>query len=321
MSSLEPDNPFSPFLEKQGAVILDGGLATALEARGHRLDSDLWSARLLLDAPEEVSAVHRAYLEAGADCIATVTYQATFAGFARLGLDHEQAVRLFGRAVRLAVDARDEFWRDPSGREGRIRPLVAASVGPYGAFLADGSEYDGRYGIGADALDAFHRERFQLLAASDADLVACETIPSLPEVRVLLGILADTPDTWAWISFSCRDARHLHDGGSVKEAARACATAVRVAGVGVNCVAPGLVPELVAAITDETDLPVIAYPNSGEEWDSGAKQWRGRAALPDWASSADDWVSAGACVVGGCCRVGPETIRAVRQRVVGSRID
>jgi homocysteine S-methyltransferase len=309
-------DPFAPFLRAQGVVVLDGGLATALEALGEDLDDPLWSARVLLDAPEAVRAVHRAYLEAGADCIATVTYQATFEGFAARGMSDAQAEEAFRGAVALAVDARDAFWREPAGRTGRLQPLVAASVGPYGAYLADGSEYTGAYDLSEDQLLAFHRRRWRLLAASPADLLACETIPSLVETRALLRLLADTPDRWAWISFQCRDGAHLADGTPLEQTVRLCDAADRIAAVGVNCVPPSRVPALLARARSATTKTLAAYPNSGEVYDAGEKRWRAGTAWDDPAAAAPGWRARGASVLGGCCRTGPETIRRMRRALL-----
>lgn len=311
-------NPFRPFLDAQGVTILDGGLATTLESRGQDLNDPLWSARVLLDAPEEVAGVHRAYLEAGADCIATVTYQATYEGFATRGLDDVEADRVFRTAVSLATGARDDFWDRPSSREGRLRPLVAASVGPYGAYLADGSEYTGRYDLDEDDLTAFHRRRWMLLARSDADLLACETIPSLPEARALLGLLAETPDRWAWLSFQCRDETHLADGSSVAEATRLCRDAPRIAAVGFNCIPPSRVPALLRSAAEEAgEVPLVVYPNSGEAYDPRTKAWQAGSEGWDPGTDAVVWRTLGARVIGGCCRTGPDDIRRMRDSVLG----
>ena len=297
-------------------AVLDGGLATALEARGHDLNDALWSARVLLDDPEAVGRVHREYLAAGADCIATATYQATLAGFAVRGLDSEAATGVLKRAVDLAASARDAFWAEPENRKGRARPLVAGSVGPYGAFLANGSEYTGRYDLDDRALYEFHRSRWRILAESGADLIACETIPSGPEVQVLLRLLDETPGVWAWISFSCGPGAHLADGTPLARAARWCDAHDRVAAVGVNCVPPSRVPELIADVRKATRKPVAAYPNSGERYDAASKRW-GRAPTPyDLPAAARDWVGAGASVVGGCCRVGPRQITEIRRAIL-----
>jgi homocysteine S-methyltransferase len=311
-------NPFARFLESQGVVILDGGLATTLEDMGCTLDAKLWSAGLLRHDPGAVVTAHRAFLEAGADCIATVGYQASFPGCSELGLSDAESVSLLEQTVQLAVEARDIFWSDPMNRAGRERPLVAASVGPYGAYLGDGSEYHGRYDIDRAALADFHRRRFQLFANSAADLVACETIPSGEEAEVLLEILADTPTAWAWISFSCRDGGHLHDGTPIGEVVRLCEDAERVAAIGVNCTAPAHVTHLIDAMRSETTLPILAYPNSGEGYDAESKDWTGGRSDVDLVALAEAWVASGAEGVGGCCRVVPERIRALRGRFVGA---
>jgi len=309
-------NPFARFLDTQGVVILDGGLATTLEDMGCALDKKLWSAGLLRDNPDAVRAAHRAFLEAGADCIATVGYQASFLGCSELGLSDAESVSLLEQSVRLAVEARDAFWSDPLNQVDRAEPLVAASVGPYGAYLADGSEYHGKYVVDRAALADFHLRRFQLLANSAADLVACETVPSAEEAEVLLDILADTPTTWAWISFSCRDGGHLSDGTPVGEVARLCEDTERVAAIGVNCTAPEHVAHLIDAMRSETTLPILAYPNSGEGYDAESKDWTGGGSDVDLVTLAEEWVASGAEGVGGCCRVGPDLIRALRRRFV-----
>lgn len=295
-------------------MIADGGLATALEARGHRLGTRLWSAELLVSNPDAIRDVHAEYLAAGADCVATAGYQASFAGFRERGHDDAEAAGFLELSVALAVEARDRYWTDGAGRP---RPLVAASAGPYGAYLADGSEYDGRYGVEPGVLDEFHRRRFRLYARSAADLVLCETIPSGLEVEVLLGIVAETPEARAWLSFCCRDGARLWDGTPVEEVARLCDGTKGVAAVGVNCVAPAHVGELIARIRTRTDLPVIVYPNSGEVYDARTGTWRrpaddiGGACEP--TLDARDWIARGAVGVGGCCRVGPDDIRALRR--------
>ena len=309
-------SPFSPFLAKRAAVVLDGGLATELERAGHDLDDPLWSARALLNDPDAVRAVHRAYLAAGADCILTATYQATIPGLAARGMRTADAEQVLLRAVRLAVQARDEFWASGANRQGRLRPLVAASVGPYGAFLADGSEYRGRYGAGRDALVRFHRRRWEVLASSEADLIACETIPSMAEVEALAELAREAGGLPAWLSFSCRDETSLCDGTPVAEAAAVAHAADGVFAVGVNCVAPEHVPALVAALAARTDKPVVAYPNAGGAYDAQTKRWTGRSPRAAGASHpARGWVDAGASAVGGCCRTGPEEIVRIRAAV------
>lgn len=305
-------NPFLRFLDAQGFVVLDGGLATALEAAGHHLDSALWSARLLLDAPDALRAAHIAYLQAGADCITTGSYQASFEGFEAAGLGAREAESLLRRSVDLALGAKRAFWSDAPNRVGRLEPIVAASAGPYGAFLADGSEYRGRYRVGREALIDFHRRRLHVLAGTAADVIAFETIPSLDEAKVIAELLGEVPRTWAWITFSCGDEKRLWDRSRIADALRAVDSAANLAGVGVNCTAPRYVTSLIDELRSLTDRPIIAYPNSGERYEAQSHAWVGRPAGADWLDGAREWFAHGARVVGGCCRVGPGTIRKLR---------
>lgn len=321
-------DPLAALLRDQPVVILDGGLATALEALGHDLADPLWSARTLIEDPDAVRDVHLAYLEAGADCIESATYQATRTGFERRGATAGQALDWLGRGVQLAVSARDEFWgrwTDEAGtgstdrRQNRTKPLVAASVGPYGAFLADGSEYRGDYGADRSVLHDFHGERFALFAGTEADLIACETIPSGLEVEVLVELFEATPGAQGWISLQCRDPKHLADGSPLVDVVARCEAAERVIGVGVNCVAPALVPLLLQTMREVSSKPRVVYPNSGEQYDAVDKRWRPAvtgetdARAAHWVESAPGWVGAGANVVGGCCRTGPDDIRRLRR--------
>lgn len=322
-------------------MVLDGGLATELERAGHDLADPLWSARVLLDDPGAVEAVHRAYLAAGADCILTATYQATIPGLTARGMSVAEAEEVLREAVRLAVRARDEFWAwaAPDVRHGRVRPLVAASIGPYGAFLADGSEYRGRYGASRQELARFHRRRWELLSAGEADLLACETVPSLEEAEALAGLAEEGDGKPAWLSFSCRDERALCDGTPIGLAAALADAAPGFFAVGVNCVDPALAPRLVAALAAGTDKPVVAYPNAGGAYDAATRRWSDPPRGPEGlhggiASSASGagppssghagsshparaWVEAGAAAVGGCCRTGPSDVRRIRAAFAG----
>ena len=324
MSPAEENGPLAPFLARGRPLIADGGLATALEARGHRLSTRLWSAELLVSKPDAIRDIHAEYLAAGADCVSTASYQASFAGFREQGYGEAEAAGFLELSVALAVEARDRYWAVEAKRTGRPRPLVAASAGPYGAYLADGSEYDGRYGVECGVLDDFHRRRFRLFARSAADLILCETIPSRLEVEALLGILEETPDAWVWMSFCCADGARLRDGTPVEEVARLCDRADRVVAVGVNCVAPAHVGELIGRIRTVTDLPAIAYPNSGEVYDAHTGTWHwpanGAGGTGEPVLDARDWIARGAAGVGGCCRVGPAGIRALRRQIAGVRL-
>jgi homocysteine S-methyltransferase len=309
-------NPILKILQHQSVLVLDGGLATAMEARGCDLNDDLWSARVLMEDPELIRQVHLDYLSAGADCIATTSYQATVEGFLKKGLSRDRALDLLTLSSQLALEARDTYWANPGNRVGRQKPLVAASIGPYGAYLADGSEYTGDYSISQEALREFHQERWTLLARSGVDLMACETIPSLDETEVLLGLLRDTPGMWGWVSFSCRDGEHLADGSRLENAVSLCHEGEGLAAVGINCTAPELLPLHIQEARKATDKPILVYPNSGEVYDAEKKHWTAEPSSVSWQDIPKDWVEAGCSGVGGCCRVGPDTIRALRRLLV-----
>ncbi len=291
-------------------LILDGGLATQLEAQGADLSDRLWSARLLLEDPEAIVEAHLAFFRAGAQIAITASYQATFEGLAMRGIEHDEAAGVLRRSVALASEARARYRDEVLSATGAAPdPLfVAASIGPYGAMLADGSEYRGRYGLSVAQLADFHRERLQVLAATEADVLAVETIPDLDEVRAVAGLLDETPGAAGWLSVACADAGHLRSGSPVEEAAAAAAASPAVLAIGVNCTAPEHVEEIIGRIRSVTELPIVAYPNSGEGWNAAERRWTGAGAGRVDATTALRWAAGGATLIGGCCRVTPGQI-------------
>jgi homocysteine S-methyltransferase len=288
-------------------LVADGGLATELEARGNDLSDPLWSARLLLDAPGQITDAHLAFFRAGAVIATSASYQASFEGFARRGLDRGAAAGLMRRSVDLARAARDQVAGD-----GRAR-WVAASAGPYGAALADGSEYRGRYGRSVRELTAWHRPRLEVLAEAGPDVLALETVPDVDEAEALMTAVAGLGIP-AWLSYSVAGGR-TRAGQSLAEAFAVAAGVPEVVAVGVNCCAPADVPEAIAAAREVTGKPVIVYPNSGEEWDARRRAWTGRSGYS--AAQPRQWIAAGANIVGGCCRVRPADIAAIAQAAAG----
>ena len=304
-------NPIDAIIAQSGRMILDGALATELERRGCALDDPLWSARMLMESPEIIAAVHRDYLAAGADCITTASYQATVAGFTRRGLSETQAVDLIRSSVVIAKAVCEEFWRTQPQPANRPHPLVAASVGPYGAFLADGSEYSGNYSRSTAALEAFHRQRLEILIAASPDLLACETIPCLDEALVLAHLLKRFPAMSAWISFSARNGQEISNGEHIADCARALARFPQIAAIGINCTAPEHITELIGEIRANTTKLIIVYPNAGERYDVATHAWIGPSIHDRYADHALAWRAAGARLIGGCCRTTPTDIAAV----------
>jgi len=284
--------------------VVDGGLSTALEEAGHRLDGKLWTARLLVDDPDAIVAAHLAFLRAGARLLVTSSYQASVEGFAAAGIAPGEAVVLLQRTTALAVAARRQFaGEDPAGT---TDVLIAASVGPYGATLADGSEYR-PVAIDDAGLARFHAPRLRLLVETEPDLLAIETIASAREARVILTALDGLPAISAWVTFTCRDAGTTWGGDPIEEAVAAVVDSPAVIAVGVNCTAPADVAPLLERIGRVTGMPLVAYPNGGQGWDASEKAWDGPAHGFSPAEVAT-WVELGARYVGGCCGAGPATI-------------
>ena len=296
----------------RGPLVIDGGLASQLELLGADLRDELWSARLLVDEPDLIRRAHRSYFEAGADVAIGASYQASFDGFSRRGIDQAGSVMLLRRSVELARDAAAGFAGDER------TPLVAASVGPYGAVLADGSEYDGRYGVTTEELVAFHEPRLDVLLGAEPDLLAVETIPSIVETEVIVRLLDARPGARAWVTFSCRDEGRISDGTPIVEAASLAASSPAVMGVGVNCTPPGFVAGLLRGIRRELpEVPLIAYPNVGSTWDATARAWRAEGPRPDFGAGAAAWSEEGATAIGGCCGTGPDDIAAIAAVLLG----
>ncbi|TQJ35684.1 homocysteine S-methyltransferase [Arthrobacter sp. SLBN-122] len=301
--------PLSNLLSQERPLVSDGALATELEARGCNLADPLWSAKVLLEQPDLIRDVHRDYFAAGANIATTASYQATPQGFAARGIGGPEALELVALSVRLAAEARQEHL---AGHPDAGPLLVAGSVGPYGAYLADGSEYRGDYVLSPAEFEDFHAPRIAALVNAGFDLLALETLPSFAEAEALLALSREHGvDTW--FSFSLRDGGHISDGTPLADVARLLDGQPHVAAVGVNCVPLNLVTPALAALREHTDKPLVAYPNSGETYDPATKTWsRDRTAAAgapaSLGSAAPEWRKLGARIVGGCCRTTPRDI-------------
>jgi homocysteine S-methyltransferase len=236
----------------------------------------------------------------------SASYQASRSGFARQGLDASDADRLLALSVRLLREARDAAIGDHP-------MLVAASVGPYGATLHDGSEYRGRYGVPHDRLVDFHVERLRVLIDAGPDLLAIETVPDVAEAWALIAALDEAgSDLPAWLSFSCADDATTCAGQPIEDAVAVVTSSSRLSAIGVNCTKPEHIGGLVARIRSAAPaLPVVVYPNAGRVWDGEASVWLGDGTdlLPDTAVRS--WFDTGAALVGGCCGLGPAAIERI----------
>jgi len=290
-----------------GFHILDGGMASELEYLGADIKGPLWSAHVLEDAPEKIIAVHRAYIQAGADIIETASYQLSRMGYAKVGFDPTRADAALLRSVALA--------RQAAAFYPKRRIFIAASLGPYGAALHNGAEYHGNYTCTFDDLVEFHRARINVLAAAppaeSADFLAFETLPSLAEAEAIGQALAPHSELAAWFSFTCRDHQHVAHGELLRQCAAAVAAFPQTIAIGVNCTHPRFISTLIAELRAASDKPIIVYPNSGEGWDAQHRCWTGSSDPKAYGTEAAKWFATGAQIIGGCCRTRPTHIREV----------
>ncbi|XP_066562211.1 uncharacterized protein LOC136750938 isoform X2 [Amia ocellicauda] len=296
-------------------VILDGGLATELEAAGIKIQGDpLWSARLLHTNPQAIKDAHQRFLSSGADVLTTATYQASVDGFMKhLGMTSEEAIQLMMSGVQIARDAVQDFKTRTSDNK---VPLVAGSVGPYGAFLYDGSEYTGTYEetMSGEEFKAWHRPQVQCLVSAGADLIAMETIPSLKEAEALVELLREFPNTKAWLSFSCKDQKCISTGRTFAEAIQVANRSKQLVAVGVNCCPPPLITPLLTSASQHKppDVSWVVYPNSGEEWIQNIG-WKTDKSKTTFADLSLEWKKQGAKWIGGCCRISPSEISDLKR--------
>jgi homocysteine S-methyltransferase len=322
---------FSAALRQATPVVLDGGLASELEGRGFNLKHHLWSARVLVESPEAIEAVHYDYFVAGAQVATTASYQASYEGFAEIGVSEKQASDLFRSSVGVARDARERYLTTVGGSGGvggvdegaslgspratvsqdESSLFIAGSLGTYGAMLHDGSEYRGDFNVSERDLIAFHRRRAEVLLDAGADLLACETIPQLTEAVALARVASELGDCIAWISLTSPDGFHTPRGEALTDCARAVNDYPGVCAVGVNCLDARLVPRALIDLREGTDKPLVAYPNRGGTWDPLGKRWLGGHSSAVLAAHAIEWASLGAKAIGGCCRTTPDDIAAL----------
>lgn len=302
-------------LQQRPGLVVDGAMATELEKLGVNTDNDLWSATALIENPEAILAVHKSFFQAGADIAITNTYQANVKKFMKMGLSKKASQDLIIKAVQIADQARDEYYGTLSEDERKKRakhPLIAGSVGPYGAYLADGSEYRGDYQLTEQEFMDFHQTRMELLDEAGIDLFAFETQPSFAESKALVNLLKrDFPKQTAWLSFSIKDPETLCDGTPLQDAVKYFNVFDQVAAIGVNCTTLENIDQAVKNIRAVTDKPIVVYPNNGDIYDPVTKTWTKNPQDDDFAELTPKWIASGADLIGGCCRTTPADIKEI----------
>ncbi len=293
-------------------LITDGAAGTHLEAMGCDLNDELWTAKVLKESPELIKQLHRDYFEAGADFSASVSYQATIEGYTKQGLSESEAIALIKASATLLLDARDEWWEQQGKADNRRYPIAAASIGPYGAFLADGSEYRGDYELSAQQLRQFHQQRIEILWDQGVDLIAVETIPRLDEALVIAEIVQEL-GAKCWITFSAQNSSQICNGQEIAECIRALEPFECVVAVGVNCTAPQYIGGLIENIKSQTNKPIVVYGNLGNSYDPNSKTWceHDKQGVTSYLEYARQWKALGAKIIGGCCGTTPMEIKQI----------
>lgn len=299
---------FKPISFNQN-IIIDGALASELQRRGCDLNDSLWSAKVLIEQPDLIRQVHYDYFKAGADCATTASYQASPLGFAKKGISLDESIKLIKKSVELAQQAKEQYLT----QIGKNKPLfIAGSVGPYGAYLADGSEYTGNYQLSEEEFIEFHQTRIQALIDAKADILACETLPNFAEIKALVKVLKQYPTMTAWFSFTLKDANHLSDGSPLKEVIDYLNNVDQVVSVGINCIALEEVTAALTVLQTLTRKPLIVYPNSGEQYDPTTKQWhKNHQHNCTFKNQLPTWLKLGAKLIGGCCQTTPKDIAEI----------
>ncbi|WP_349667613.1 homocysteine S-methyltransferase [Lacrimispora sp.] len=301
---------FDEIRNEKDLIILDGAMATELEKKGLDLNDELWSAKVLESQPQAISEVHYDYFKNGADAGTSASYQASIAGFLKKGYSEREAKDFIARSMELLLETRSRWWEEEGRSTGRCLPLAVGSIGPYGAYLADGSEYTGNYQVSEDELEAFHKDRMVILKEAGAELFALETFPCLYEAVVCARVMEQLKADY-YISFSFKNSNQINGGDTIESCVKALGGLKHLKAIGVNCTQPHLVTDIIKTYKSHTNLPIVAYPNSGESYDACCKTWHGVKEPGLYGQWAARWYEAGAGLIGGCCRTTPEDIHEI----------
>lgn len=300
-------------------IVMDGAMGTELENRGYNVSDALWSAKFLRENPDAIKQIHKDYMEAGANVVTCCSYQATIPGFMDAGYSEKEAESLIRKSMEILKEAREEWWRESGEKKGADYPVLAGDIGPYGAYLADGSEYTGSYSLTKEEYQEFHRRRIQILKDAGAEIFAVETCPKLDEA-IAVGEMLEEMGCDFWVSFTFTSKTRISDGTEISVIAKELSRFSHLKALGVNCTPPELVADIIRNYRANTNLPICVYPNSGEIYDGIKKIWKGAPDGRTYGERAKDWLDAGANWNGGCCRTNPRDIKAVAELRDGASV-
>jgi len=286
---------------KSTVKVLDGGMGTALSDMGLDLSGSLWSARVLLENPNAIKTVHEDHARAGADILTSSSYQASLQGFEKAGYTRDDYLRALEKSTELVCEVAEVVGKN----EGR-QILVAASIGPYGATLADGSEYRGDYDVSKEFLVHFHAERLDHILQYEFDYLAFETVPSVIELEAINELLSnDFQSSHAWVSCSANSSTTISDGTPFRDAIKVL-TAHNIVARGINCTHP----DFISPLLDTAEGPFVVYPNAGT-WDAINRQWLEANNSNFTKEILQGWIDNDVKIIGGCCGLGVEYIKEI----------
>lgn len=327
------------FLEKRH-LVLDGALGTQLESiipndsEIQPKNDPLWSTKVLMTQPKLIERIHYQYLQSGSDIIMTSTYQASCAGLIKYANSYtDEVAHVWERSVDMANNAIRRHKLENNTKPIRNRdPIICGSVGPYGAFLANGAEYTGEYGmISNEELEKHHFKLLQfLILHPDVKLIAIETIPNFREFKVLVNLLTKLlslhgPNQKFYLSINVRNESEMCDGTPVEKVMNYLNFKMKTMGIlqrnifaiGYNCVDYHLVTSLIDNLTmfNEFHIPMIVYPNLGYVYSTKHEEYIAYQDTNELELMILDWLKRGVKIIGGCCGSGPQEIEKISEVV------
>jgi homocysteine S-methyltransferase len=285
--------------------LLDGSMSFPMEHLGYNLKNKLWTGMALISDPDIIKNIHKDYINAGADYISTSTYQVSYDRLKNMGYQSSEIKKVFQKSVDLVKEAIKE-----SGSKKEIK--IVGSFGPFASYDPNASEYVGKYNSTDDEIKNFHLNNINIIEETDLDIILYETIPCLREIKVLSKVLSQT-NKEIWISITCNENIEFRDGSSFKEACKIISQIEQITTLGINCFSPLLVEKALKELKKYSNKKTLVYPNSGEQYNPKVKYWSGKNEFNNLMIK--NWLSLSPDIIGGCCRVGYNNIKKMREEI------